>query len=377
MDTKKKFSLKDHLFNEEKVNLISNQIKNKFLGFRDEEFKREVLGRFPFLELKERILHISNCLKKYLFDDYLKSVNLLIDSLPEPLGDDKLDGDFGDFIYSTYAEFIKSFGCKQKYLYTSLNALKEITKRFSVEFALRDFIIKFPIETFNELLKWSEDENYHVRRLCSEGTRPNLPWAKKINSDIKTPLKLLDNLYFDKARFVTRSVANHLNDISKKEPSLVIDTLLKWKNSKNQTESEMNYIINHSLRTLVKDCNKEALNFIGLDTGVNFEVNYFNIAKDTLSIGDSLDFGFSIKSKKEGLFVIDYCIYFQNKKGGLNKKVFKLKKLVIKEGQILKINKSYKLKEGMTTRNLYTGLHKISININGNIVLEKDFYLSK
>jgi 3-methyladenine DNA glycosylase AlkC len=39
-------------------------------------------------------------------------------------------------------------------------------------------------------------------------------------------------LYFDESRYVTRSVANHLNDISKIDESLVIETLEKWKNYK-------------------------------------------------------------------------------------------------------------------------------------------------
>jgi 3-methyladenine DNA glycosylase AlkC len=48
--------------------------------------------------------------------------------------------------------------------------------------------------------------------------------------DYKKTIQILDNLYYDKTRFVTRSLANHLNDISKKDPKLVLDTVKRWEN---------------------------------------------------------------------------------------------------------------------------------------------------
>ena len=110
--------------------------------------------------------------------------------------------------------------------------------------------------------QWSKSDHYHFRRLASEGTRASLPWGIKINLDYKKPIEILDGLYYDNTRFVTRSVANHMNDISKKDASLVLDILKKWKDSKKQNKKEMDFIISHSLRTLVKDGNKEALDFL-------------------------------------------------------------------------------------------------------------------
>jgi 3-methyladenine DNA glycosylase AlkC len=110
--------------------------------------------------------------------------------------------------------------------------------------------------------EWAKSEHYHQRRLASEGTRPSLPWAIKVNLDYKKPIEILDVLYCDNTRYVTRSVANHMNDISKRDASLVLDTLRKWKNSKKQNKKEMDFIISHSLRTLVKDGNREALNLL-------------------------------------------------------------------------------------------------------------------
>jgi 3-methyladenine DNA glycosylase AlkC len=121
---------------------------------------------------------------------------------------------------------------------------------------------EFETETFEQMKLWSKSDHYHLRRLASEGTRASLPWGIKINLDYKKPIEILDDLYYDSTRFVTRSVANHMNDISKKDAVLVLDTLKRWKDSKKQNTKEMDFIISHSLRTLVKDGNKEALNFL-------------------------------------------------------------------------------------------------------------------
>jgi hypothetical protein len=43
----------------------------------------DILEKFPDLELKERINHISNMFKKYLPNDFEKAVNILLKSLPE------------------------------------------------------------------------------------------------------------------------------------------------------------------------------------------------------------------------------------------------------------------------------------------------------
>ncbi len=93
-------------------------------------------------------------------------------------------------------------------------------------------------------------DNYHERRLASEGLRPKLPWAKKLTLITLTFDTSWRILFYDNTRYVTRSVANHLNDIAKIDPSLVVSTLKRWKYSNKQKPKEMDYIINHALRTL-------------------------------------------------------------------------------------------------------------------------------
>ncbi len=85
------------------------------------------------------------------------------------------------------------------------------------------------------LRKWVKDENHHVRRLVSEGTRPILPWASRLPAFQKCPMPviaLLDGLKADPELYVRRSVANNLNDIVKDHPDVVIETLKAWSKKK-------------------------------------------------------------------------------------------------------------------------------------------------
>lgn len=371
----KKFSLKDHLFNLNKVSKIAGEIHNTYPAFNKDGFIEETVRKFPELELKERISWIAENLRNYLPNNYQEAVNILIKSLPIPNDPSLRDNDFGDFIYAPYGEFIARNGCNKHELEFSLKALREITMRFSAEDAIRYFINSFPSETIRTLEDWSEDNNYHVRRLCSEGTRAKLPWSAKINIRHDEPLKILDKLYFDQTRFVTRSVANHLNDISRIEPDLVIKTLKKWQDSGKQEEKEMAYITRHSLRTLIKQGYPDAIKLLGYSPTPKATITDFT-AKDQVAMNSNLEFSFIIKAQQDEKLIIDYAIYFQNKLGkNDSKKVFKLKQIDLKAGNKAEIKKKHLMRQFMTTRTLYEGIHKLEIQINGISSAKKHFIL--
>ena len=370
-----KILLKDLLFNREKVEKIANEIHHAHRSFKKNDFVRDVLARFPELELKARIAWIAGCLKKYLPRDYKRAVDVLIKALPAPNNPELSDNDFGDFIYTPYAEYVAKNGCTKEHLQFSLKALYELTQRFSVEDAIRYFINAFPKETLKELLLWSKDSHYHVRRLASEGTRPKLPWSKKINISITAPLPILNNLFYDKTRFVTRSVANHINDISKINPDLAIDALAKWKKSGKQKPEEMEYIIRHALRTLIKQGSPRAMQTLGLNHAPQVSVSNFSIPK-RVKMNTALEFSFSIESQEDTNVIVDYTIYFQNKTGKLNsKKVFKLSKFELLKNKSLVVLKCHMLREHMATRTLYRGKHEIEIQVNGKRFARESFLL--
>ena len=375
--SKEKFSLKDELFNLSKVTHLASEIKEVYPSFEADSFISDVVEKFSELELKERIYHIRDMLCKYLPNSYKEALSIVLKALPQELDNSKTDDDFGDFIYAPYSDFVATYGCSKEYLDISLNALREITKRFSVEFAIRDFINKYPKETFAMLEECAKSANYHERRLASEGLRPKLPWAKKIDIDYRKPISILDLLYTDKTRYVTRSVANHLNDISKIDSSLVLNTLKRWRSSNMQSSLEMSYIINHSLRTLVKQGSKDALEFLGYSKEPAINLRYVNINTPIVKIGQSLEFELEIQAQESVGLIVDYIVHYRSKNSKLSAKVHKLKKFNIAKEEAIVLKKKHLFRANMSTRKLYAGEHLLEIQINGTVVHKVGFILKE
>lgn len=373
--SEEKFSLKDHLFNPPKIEGIATEIQSVHPEFEKEKFVAEVVEKFPELELKERIYHICECLKKHLPNNYREAVEVLIKSLPKPCNPNLSDDDFGDFIYAPYHHFVAVYGCNSDDLAFSLQALEELTMRFSAEDAIRYFINAFPKETMAKMMAWTKHPHYHVRRLASEGSRPKLPWCQKIDIEPESTLPILNHLFSDKTRYVTRSVANHLNDISKINPTLVINTLKQWKKEGIQNTKEMDFIIRHALRTLIKNGDKKALEIIGIKENPAVDVSVSSLSKK-VKMDNHFSFTLTLTSKESAHVLLDYIIHFQNKSGEMNsKKVFKLKQLKLKANEQIEISKKHLMRQFMTTRTLYVGQHMWQLQVNGKIVTEEAFEL--
>ncbi|MEM7737054.1 MAG: DNA alkylation repair protein, partial [Deinococcota bacterium] len=64
------FSLKDQLFNKDKVTYLAELFQEAYSQFSSDAFIKSVVDAFPELELKQRITHITEQLNAYLPDDY-------------------------------------------------------------------------------------------------------------------------------------------------------------------------------------------------------------------------------------------------------------------------------------------------------------------
>lgn len=167
--------------------------------------------------------------------------------------------------YLPHVSFVALFGLDEAYnknqdpFDISMKAQFELTKRFSSEFSIRTFIIDQPERTFAVLYNWMTDKDPHVRRLCSEGTRPRLPWAQKITALVNDPtpsLKILEYLKDDEDLYVRRSVANHVGDIAKDNLELALELCESWLPNASK---ELKWVIRHALRYPAKKEVKKAL----------------------------------------------------------------------------------------------------------------------
>jgi 3-methyladenine DNA glycosylase AlkC len=363
-----KFSLKDELFNPAKVKYLSGLIKNVYTNFDSEKFIKNICDELPNLELKQRIFCITKNLEIFLPSDFESALKIILKSLPPELDPNKTDDDFGDFILAPFSYFVVGSGLNDKYLELSLNAISELTKRFTCEDAIRFFINKYPDKSFEFMQFMANSNNYHQRRLASEGLRPKLPWCVGLDFDYQKSIAILDKLYFDKTRYVMRSVANHLNDIAKIEPNLVIKTLIKWQQeNKQKNKKQWGFLVKHSLRTLIKKGDKKTLEFLGFNPNPNVEIFDFKIKNADIKIGEYLEFEFEIMGGEK--LIIDYQINYPNN----TKKVFKIKVIDVKKS--ITINKKHLFKL-MTTKKLYSGEHKICLQINGKIMAQQAFILT-
>ncbi len=248
----------------ETINCIGHNINFVYDEFNKESFIEDSLSEIEPLTLIERGKKIAATLKKYLPNNYTDAINIIIKSLTPPLKSTENNG-LSVFFYLPHVCFIEEYGLDKNYnngndpFNVSMDAQYELTQRFSSEFSIRPFIKNQQDRTFDQLYKWMSDSNPHVRRLCSEGTRPRLPWATRIPGLIKDPapsLPILEKLKNDESMYVRRSVANHLGDIAKDNLQLVLDICEDWlKGSK----SDLRWVIRHSLRHPAKKSNLKAI----------------------------------------------------------------------------------------------------------------------
>lgn len=366
------FSLKDQLFNREKVRHLAGLFAAVDAGFDAEAFEERVMADLPALELKQRMALIADVLADHLPEPLPEAAPVLLKALPPPLDPSKTDDDFGDFIYAPLGEYVAAKGI-EAHPDLSLDLLEEITQRFSMEWAIRPFLKRWPAEVLARMEEWATHSSYHVRRLVSEGTRPRLPWGEAVGLRLDEALPLLDHLHGDGTRYVTRSVANHLNDIAKKDPDLVMDRLEHWQQAGAQSAGELGWMTSHALRGLVKAGHPRAMKMLGYDPDLDLGAE-IALKSENVRIGGALEFSAHLEGQAGSPVLVDYILHFQRPGGKVSAKVFKLKQSKI-SGRLLKLDKRHKLKGNATTFKLVPGPHRIELMVNGRVRAEAAFEL--
>ncbi len=368
------FSLKDDLFNAQTVGRLAGYFEGAGV-FAAAPFEAEVMQRMPPLELKERINMIADVLATHLPDDFMAAGKAIHAALPPPLDPTKTDDDFGHFIFAPLGVYVENHGLED-HLSSSLDLLEALTQRFSMEFSIRAFLNHAPDAVLERMQDWVRHEHYHVRRLVSEGTRPKLPWGQGIGIGSDKTLPLLDQLHGDATRFVTRSVANHLNDITKSKPDLVLARFDKWSKSGQQQAKELNWMTRHALRGLIKAGHPGAMKHLGFAPDVALAQADIAIAPGALEIGEAAEIDVAVTTKADAGLIVDYVIDFVKANGSNAPKVFKMKALQAKANVPVTLKKKHLFKKGATTFTHYPGAHRVYVQVNGRKVAAADFTLS-
>jgi 3-methyladenine DNA glycosylase AlkC len=344
---------------------IADMIQNVDSAFPREAFLVDVLDGYQALELTPRARHIALVLGRHLPQDYERAVEILIASLGPKLEVAELTG-MDVFIYLPHVFFVAEFGAE--HFETSMRAQYELTQRFSAEYSIRVFLARFPELTLARLQEWAHDQNVHVRRLVSEGTRPRLPWAPRLRAfqaDPRPVLELLDQLKDDPELYVRRSVANNLNDIGKDNPAALIETCRRWM---RDASAERRWLIRHALRSAVKRGEPAALEILGFGEATAASVREIRVVPAVVPIGESVTF--SVDMTNEGSsterLLVDLRVHFVKANGRPSPKVFKLKELDLAPHASAELTKTISLAQH-TTRTHYPGPHRIEVVVNGRV----------
>jgi len=370
-----------NMFNSKVVSKIASEMQKSYSAFDQLKFKKQVMKDLENLELKERSQLIADCLYIYLPKDYKKSVAIILKSLADEKNKDNIEWDRlddpGILGMATWPlnDYIQTYGLDD--YKTSMHAMKELTKRFSSEFTIRPFIERYDQRVYDDLAKLIKHKNTHVRRWISEGTRPNLPWGmkcSKIHSNLERNIPLLEALYDDPKEYVRRSVANHLNDISKLDKKIMLKSCKKFLKESNTKETQ--WLVKHANRGLLKKGDKDALVLNGYVKIPKVTVSKFKLSKKKITEGDSFDFSFNLKSesKTKQKLILEYIIHYPKKNGKLSPKAFRLKDFVFEKNGDILIQKTLKFIK-VSTRVHYPGLHMLEIQVNGEVLASSNFTL--
>lgn len=350
-----------NVYNEAYIKQLAYEVSLHSPNFSIELFVDAVFCQdWKSYELKQRMRHIALCLNQFLPNNYIESIKILTKTAPKFSGMEAM--------YFQY--FVELFGLDD--WDSSLKALECFTKYGSSEFAIRQFILRDQKRAMQQMILWAKSSNLHLRRLASEGCRSRLPWAISLPFFKNNPaevMKVLDILKNDDEKYVQKSVANNLNDISKDNPEVVIQFI---KENINKTQNT-NWILKHSARTLLKQSNQEVMELFGYLKKDDLIVDKFLYSKK-VSTKNSLEFSFYLKSNKPlGKLRVEYKLYFLRQNEKYNAKVFQIFQGDIKE-KIKAFKKSYSFKP-INTRKYYKGMQKLELLINGICYKEVEFIL--
>lgn len=213
--------------------LLAEKIGKAYPEFNADRFIQDTDKRTVGQTYTQRVATLAELLKNYLPADYKKALPLLMAVLGKENPNET--GMFTHYYWILpIGKFVQEYGIEHFEL--SMKAIEEITERNTGEYAVRPYIRKYPEASLKIIEKWAKSPNFHLRRLASEGLRPKLPWATKLDTFIENPapvFRILEWLKEDEILFVKKSVANHLTDWLKVNREAVLPLIERWKTSAN------------------------------------------------------------------------------------------------------------------------------------------------
>ncbi|MEV6536870.1 hypothetical protein AB0M86_46200 [Streptomyces sp. NPDC051639] len=359
-----KVPLKETAFNAERIARIGREVHSACPEFDADSFVKSVTADLPRLELSARIARTSEGLYAHLPITGPDALDILLRSLPPTPEAAGVTNDFGLHIYSPHSDYVSRYLRTAEHLDQALAALARMTGYFSAELPVRHFLADFPDETMKAIGTWTHDEDFRVRRLASEATRPLLPWAPRIQLPADAALPVLDQLYDDAHLYVRTSVANHLSDIAASQPDLVLTTLQRWKQSGQLTDEHFAFIARGALRNRLKEGWPPAYAILGYAHDAPIALTPLTLERTELRDGDTLNFSAALTATTTAPVHVMIVIATTGQNGQPREKVSFLRRATAEADQELRLAKAHPLRSTARWK-VSPGSYCLALQVNG------------
>src|SRR5215510_6222492 len=128
------------VFNENVVNQLAENLARTWRGFDAMAFRESILSNLKSLTFSERNTLIRDSLREHLPRDFPLALQIILKTLPPELPTCEVIG-YDGFIVLPQNEFVAKYGLDHYDL--SMQALYQMTKRFTAEGAIRPFLQKY------------------------------------------------------------------------------------------------------------------------------------------------------------------------------------------------------------------------------------------
>ena len=139
---------KEH-YNDDYIFSLSQKILFVMPDFDEKAFCDSLIGRLDDKELFARFDYIVDAMQESMADDYSKNIQAFFNMLGPELERPEGMFNFGWWLWPI-GRYVERYGNEDWIL--SLSFLKELTKRFTGEYAIRPLLQEHPKEVMDELI---------------------------------------------------------------------------------------------------------------------------------------------------------------------------------------------------------------------------------
>ncbi|MCC5576365.1 hypothetical protein IMZ11_12055 [Microtetraspora sp. AC03309] len=336
------------MINDESVALLADGVAASWAPFPHDRFVSAATAGLDELELKDRVRHVSSALHEALALPFPQAAEVLRETVNRV----RLD------MWSGWpaTDYVGRHGLD--HLDEAMATIAVLTPYSTGEFAVRPYLDRYRDDALKIMHGWAESGDEHLRRLASEGSRPRLPWGSRVRwlMEPGPTLPILDLLREDPSEYVRRSVANHVNDLSKDHPEPAVRLLDRWR---TEGGSHVERVLRHAVRGLLRAGHPGALHLVGATPGSG-SVDALVLETEQVAVGGLLRFTATLVAESSGPLVLRYAV----RRDG-SRRVFHLgERTATDSGQTFTVTRSHSFRP-VTTRSEPPGPRLLEIVING------------